>query len=302
MHDLNALRAFLAVVEHGSFSQAARLLNCANSSISRHVSQLEQQLGQSLLIRSTRSVATTDAGAELYERIRLLLPQVDAACSSLPTTVGQPAGKLRVSVPWWFSQSHIGPMLARFHLAYPDIQLELIANDALVDVLADGFDVAIRVSYLKDSELIAKPLGAHTYVLAASPQYLDQHPAITHPNDLASHQLMAFVLSTPFKTWVLRKDQNEFRVNTDHSWLRTNHAELLYQSAMDGGGIIIQPHWGMQDALASGDLVQVLPEYEVTSTRFDNGIYAVYSKHQRHSPKVKAFVDFFEGNWDIHQS
>jgi DNA-binding transcriptional LysR family regulator len=301
MHDLNALRAFLAVAENGSFSQAARLLNCANSSISRQISQLEQQLGQTLLIRSTRTVTTTDAGAELYERIRLLLPEVDAACSSLPTSEGQPAGKLRVSVPWWFSQCYIGPLLAKFHHAYPDIQLELIANDALVDVLADGFDVAIRVSYLKDSELIAKPLGAHTYILTASRQYLDQHPAITHPTDLASHHLMTFALSTPFKTWVLRKNRNEFRVSTEHCWLRTNHAELLYQSAVDGGGIILQPRWGLQDALDRGELVQLLPDYEVTSTRFDNGIYAVYSKHQRQSPKIKAFVDFFAGQWDIHQ-
>lgn len=299
MHDLNALRAFLAVAEHGSFSQAARLLNCANSSISRHISQLEQQLGQTLLIRSTRSVATTDAGAELYDRIRLLLPEVDAACNSLPTTEGQPAGKLRVSVPWWFSKCHIGPALAKFHQAYPDIQLELIANDALVDVLAEGFDVAIRVSYLKDSELIAKPLGDHTYLLAASPQYLDSHPDIRHPDDLGSHRLMAFALTTPYKTWVLRKGQHEFRVNIDHSWLRTNHAELLYQSAIDGGGIIIQPQWGMKDALADGRLVRVLPDYEVTSTRFDNGIYAVYSKHQRHSPKIKAFVDFIAATWNI---
>ncbi|MBV1881029.1 MAG: LysR family transcriptional regulator [Pseudomonadales bacterium] len=299
MHDLNALRAFLAVVESGSFSQAARLLNCANSSISRQVGQLEQQLGQTLLIRSTRSVATTDAGAELFERAHLLLPQLEAACSSLPTTEGQPAGKLRVSVPWWFSKCHIGPLLTAFHNAYPDIKIELIANDALVDVLADGFDVAIRVSYLKDSELIAKPLGAHSYTLTASPRYLNQHPAITHPKDLAAHQLISFVLSTPFKTWVLRKNQESFRISTEHSWLRSNHAELLYQSAIDGGGIIVQPHWGVREALARGALVQVLTEYEVTSTRFDNGIYAVYSKHQRQSTKIKAFVGFLEKQWTL---
>lgn len=299
MYDLNALRAFLAVVESGSFSQAAQQLNCANSSVSRQVSQLEQRLGQSLLTRSTRSVKTTDAGAELFQRVQLLLPQLDAACSSLPAKAGRAAGKLRVSVPWWFSQCHIAPLLAAFHGDSPDIQLELIANDAMVDVLADGFDVVIRLSFLRDSELIAKPLGSHDFIMAASPEYLASQPPISHPDDLAAHQLMSFALTSPFKTWLLRKGEQQFRIGTEHSWLRTNHAELLYQSALDGGGIIMQPNWGLQPALDRGELQRVLPDFEVTPTRFDNGLYAVYSKHQRQSPKIKAFVDFLAAHWQL---
>jgi len=299
MYDLNALRAFLAVVESGSFSQAAQLLNCANSSVSRQVSQLEQKLGQSLLTRSTRSVKTTEAGAELFQRVQLLLPQLDAACSSLPAEAGRAAGKLRVSVPWWFSKCHIAPLLAQFHRDYPDIQLELIANDAMVDVLADGFDVVIRLSFLKDSELIAKPLGSHNFIMVASPEYLAHQPPINHPEDLAAHQLMSFALTSPFKTWLLRKGGQQFRINVEHNWLRTNHAELLYQSALDGGGIIIQPQWGLEQALTSGELQVLLPDFEVTPSRFDNGLYAVYSKHQRQSPKIKAFVEFLAAHWQL---
>jgi len=301
MHDLNALRAFIAVVESGSFSRAASVLGCANSSVSRQVSQLEQQLGQALLARSTRSVRTTDAGAELFARVYPLLPQLDAACSSLPSSAGQPAGKLRVSVPWWFSECRIAPLLTRFHQRYPDIQLELIANDSLVDVLADGFDVVIRLSYLKDSELIAKRLGAHTFVLSASPDYLAQHATIAQPEDLTQHQLMAYVFASPTRNWLLRKGQAEFRISVEKSWLYSNNAQLLYQCALDGGGIIVQPTWGVGGALASGELLPVLADYEVTPSRFDNGVYAVYSKHQRQSPKIKVFIEFLEANWSLPQ-
>jgi len=301
MHDLNSLRAFVAVVENGSFSQAAAVLGCANSSVSRQVSQLEQQLGQKLFVRSTRVVRATDAGAELFGRVRQLLPQLEAACSSLPTSAGQPAGRLRVSVPWWFSECHIAPLLTQFHQRYRDIQLELIANDNLVDVLADGFDVVIRLGYLKDSELIAKPLGAHNFVLAASPNYLACHPVISRPEDLAQHQLMAYAFSSSSRTWVLRKNQAQFRISADSSWLQSNNAQLLYRCALDGGGIIIQPTWGVGGALLAGTLRTVLPDYDVTPSRFDNGIYAVYSKHQRQSPKIKAFIGFLETHWSLPQ-
>jgi len=301
MHDLNSLRAFVAVVENGSFSQAAAVLSCANSSVSRQVSQLEQQLGQKLFVRSTRVVRATDAGAELFGRVRQLLPQLEAACSSLPTSAGQPAGRLRVSVPWWFSECHIAPLLTQFHQRYRDIQLELIANDNLVDVLADGFDVVIRLGYLKDSELIAKPLGAHNFVLAASPNYLACHPVISRPEDLAQHQLMAYAFSSSSRTWVLRKNQAQFRISADSSWLQSNNAQLLYRCALDGGGIIIQPTWGVGGALLAGTLRTVLPDYDVTPSRFDNGIYAVYSKHQRQSPKIKAFIGFLETHWSLPQ-
>jgi len=301
MHDLNGLRAFVAVVEKGSFSQAASVLGCANSSVSRQVSQLEQQLGQKLFVRSTRIVRTTDAGAELFGRIRQLVPELEAACSSLPNSEGQPAGKLRVSVPWWFSESHIAPLLPRFHQRYPDIQLELIANDSLVDVLADGFDVVIRLSYLKDSELIARPLGAHTFALAASPGYLAQHDVIVRPEDLDQHHLMAYAFSSSSRNWVLRKGPTQCRISVDKGWLQSNNAQLLYRCALDGGGIIIQPTWGVREALATGKLLPVLADYDVTPRRFDNGIYAVYSKHQRQSPKIKAFVGFLETHWNLPQ-
>lgn len=301
MHDLNALRAFIAVVESGSFSQAAIALACANSSISRQVAQLEQQLGQRLLVRSTRVVRTTDAGAELFERVQGLLPQIDAACSSLPNEAGQPAGRLRVSVPWWFSECHIAPALSRFHQQFPSIQLELIANDSLVDVLAQGFDVVIRLSALKDSELVAKPLGAHRFVLAASPDYLSRFPEIKEPEDLKSHHLMAYAFSTRSSMWFLKKQKKQFRISAEQSWLQSNNASMLYQCALDGGGIIMQPTWAMNDALSSGALLKVLADYEVTPSHFDSGVYAVYSKHQRNSPKIKAFIEFLIANWDIPQ-
>jgi len=98
---------------------------------------------------------------------------------------------------------------------------------------------------------------------------------------------------------LLRKDGQQFRINVEHNWLRTNHAELLYRSALDGGGIIIQPQWGLQQALVSGELQRLLPEFEVTPSRFDNGLYAVYSKHQRQSPKIKAFVEFLAAHWQL---
>lgn len=301
MHDLNALRAFIAVVEQGSFSAAAQHLSCANSSISRQVSQLEQQIGESLLVRSTRVVRTTDAGAELFARVGDLLPQLDAACSSLPTEAGQPSGRLRVSVPWWFSDSHIAPALSHFHERFPDIQLEMIANDSLVDILADGFDVSIRLSTLNDSELIARYLGAHTFVLAASPDYLAMHPSIEEPEDLKQHQIMTYAFLNRSAAWLLRKGDEQIRIDAEHSWLRSNNAKILYQCAIDGGGIIIQPTWGVNEALEAGSLVPVLVGYEVTPSNFNSGVYAVYSKHQRNSPKIKAFIEFLESSWNIPQ-
>ena len=293
------LRTFLAVAESSSFIKAANKLNMASSSVSRQITQLEQQLKVSLFTRTTRHVQLSQAGELLYQRATGLLQEMEALTLELSKSSTRPYGTLKISVPWWFSQLYIAPLLPRFLADYPELKVILQCDDAITNIVEEGFDVAIRLSKLKDSNLIARRLGEHSFIMAASPAYLSKHPAITEPHDLKDHVMLSFNFSTPYYSWTLRNQGQSLRIPIKDSVLVSNNADILKQCALEGAGIIIQPIWGVQEEIKSGKLIQLLPEYDVTSTSFDNGIFAVYSKENKAVSRVKVFIEFLQAHLNV---
>ena len=286
------LRSFMAVAEANSFAKAARKLNMANSSVSRQIAQLESQLNVSLFTRTTRHVQLSPAGEILYGRASGLIMEMENLAVELSADNVSPHGTLKVSVPWWFSQLHLAPLLPEFLAMYPDLRVVMQCDDGMTKLVEEGFDVAVRLSRLKDSNLIARRLGPHSFAMAASPEYLARHARVTKPEDLREHAMLSFNFSTPYHSWTLRKQGRSYRIPLKDSVLTSNNADILKQCALDGAGIIIQPVWGIKSEIESGALIQLLPDFEVTSTTFDNGIFAVYSKESKAVNRVKVFVDF----------
>ena len=187
MDQLAALRAFVAVAEAQSFSSAARALRIAKSAVSRQVSDLESDLGARLLHRTTRSLSLTEAGRAYFERATRILADLDDANRAVGELQAAPRGRLRISAPMSFGFLHLMPALSDFMARYPDVVVDLAMNDRFVDLVDEGFDVAIRIATLPDSSLIARQLAPARRVICASPNYLSTHGAPRSPNDLKTH-------------------------------------------------------------------------------------------------------------------
>ncbi|NSY41321.1 LysR family transcriptional regulator [Leisingera sp. ANG59] len=293
MPDLaQSLKIFTKVADHESFAAAGRELNMANSSVTRQIAGLEEQLGVKLFVRTTRSVRLSPAGVRAYERVQEILDGFETLKRDIHGEDGRVAGQLRVSVPWRYARLYIAPVLSGFLELYPDVRIDIVSDDRIINLADAGFDVAIRIGRLADSALIAKKLGEQAFVLAAAPAYLRAHPDIETHEDLDGQTILTFSYSTANYSWKLMKDGQTHRVPTRQGRLTTNNADLITAAAIDGAGIIIQPAWAIQDHIDNGDLVKILPNYEVTSTAFETGIFAVYAKENRHNPCVRAWVDY----------
>lgn len=286
------LQTFVRVAELGSFSAAGRSLNLANSTVSRHIAQLEASLGAAVFVRTTRSVRLTAVGQRLQARASALLEEVEDLARSVTTEAHALSGPLRVSVPWRYTRMVVAPLLAGFSRRYPNICVQLISDDALVNLVEEQFDVALRLGKMKDSNLVARKLGEQRYLLVASPGYLaDREPITTH-EDLASHRMVSFVYTTPHYSWTLRQAGRVHRFPIRDSVLQSNNADVLTRAAVDGVGLMVQPRWAIQEELERGQLVPVLTSYEVTSTTFDSGVYLVYPREHQKVPRVRAWVDY----------
>ena len=286
------LRTLLKVAEHQSFAAAARELDIASSTATRHVNQLERHLGEPLLVRTTRHVRLSPAGEHALVRFRAILAEVEHLTRDLDTLGERVAGPLRVSVPWRYSRLYLAPMVSEFMQLYPEVALEIISSDDMVDLVKNDFDVAIRIGHLDDSSLIARRITDQRFMLAAAPSYLEARPPISEPNDLDQHRLLTFSYSASNHYWRLTQGGVLHRISARSGALRTNNADILTQAALDGAGVVVQPLWAIRHELAMGHLVPVLEDYHVTSTDFDTGIHVVFARENQSNPRVRAWVDF----------
>jgi DNA-binding transcriptional LysR family regulator len=282
MDQLSAMRVYVRVVDELSFTAAARALGLPRSSVSRQIAALEEHLGARLLNRSTRTMALTEVGRGYYERcVRILsdLDEAEAAVTSLQTS---PRGTLRVTAPLSFGQLYLGPPIARFLTRFEDVDVEVSLSDRVVDVVEEGFDVAVRIGRLPDSTLIARKLGSDSAVLCAAPAYLARRGTPRSLVDLRAHDCLRYA----FQTMGWRTADGE--VIAVKGRMLSNNGELLREAALAGHGVLLSPTFIVGPDLDRGALVRVLPD-----VAFDEaGIYAVYA-HSRHlSAKVRHFVDF----------
>jgi DNA-binding transcriptional LysR family regulator len=289
MDQLAAMRAFRRVVESGSFTAAAAELNQSHTIVSRQVRQLELQLGAQLLNRTTRRFALTEAGQEYYERSRHILDQIDDASQAVTAHQALPSGTLRINAPMAFGTLELAQWLPQFIIANPQLKVDLVCNDHLVDLIEEGFDVALRLTRsMPDSTLIAKRLASCEILLAAAPSYLKQHGVPQQPADLAQHNCLTYTLaqkSNEFQFYAADGSEHGVTVRGN---LQANTGIALRSAALAGLGIAATSSFIVHEDLRRGDLLRVLPGF----TLKPRDLYAIYPQNRHLSPKVRAFVDF----------
>jgi len=288
MDQLRAIRVFVAVAEQGSFAAAAEHLGLSRTAASKHVQDLEARLGVTLLNRTTRSVSLTQAGAAYFERAQRILDELETADSEASLQTRTPRGRLRVSVPVSFGVRHLAPPLKDFMEAFPEVQLDIVANDRQVNLVDEGFDLAIRIGQLADSSLIARRIATTRLILCASPRYLGAHARPIHPRDLSEHVCLGYPYWSGQDAWTFHgRDGETYKVPVKNQ-LWSNNGDLLLNAAISGLGIIRQPDFIVHDAIARGELAQLLPELRAPEI----GIHVVYPPAPVMPLRVRVFIDY----------
>ncbi|MEJ6521180.1 LysR substrate-binding domain-containing protein [Shewanella bicestrii] len=287
MDHFSALPIFVTVVECGSFSAAGQKLGLSKSAISKRITQLEQHLGIQLLQRTTRSLSLTDAGARYFEYIRpavLLTQEGLDAISELQQT---PKGNLRISVPMVFGRLYIAPLIAEFLKRYPDIQLQMQMDDKTTDLIAGGFDLAIRIGELPDSSLIARKIAPCLSVICASPAYLAQHGLPMVPRELAQHNCLFYSYFQDGVEWSFHSPDGMQRIQPKGNY-QVNNSDAIHLACLDGFGIANLPRFIVESDLQAGRLQALLTDYPLP----EHGIYAVYPQRKYLPTKVTVLIEF----------
>ena len=288
MENLADIAVFVRVVERGSFTLAADDLRLSRAVVSKYISRLEERLGARLLHRTTRRLSLTEAGAALFETSRGALERIDEAEAAVARFQSAPRGRLRVSAPMSFGILHLGPALAEFSRAYPAVTLDMRLDDRFVNLVEEGFDVAVRIGALADSTLVARKLATTRTLACASPGYLAEHGEPESPEDLASHDCLLYSYLSTANVWrFTARDGREIPVAVSGSY-RINNGIVLAEAAVAGHGILIAPSFYLGPRLRDGRLRRILQAYRLPEL----GIHAVYPQTTHVPPKVRAFVDF----------
>ena len=283
--DINDLALFVAVVRAGSFTAAAHTLGTQKAHVSRVVTRLEQRLGARLLQRSTRSLAVTEVGRELYERVTGILSALDETEAMIQQSQAEPQGVLKLSCGVELGLLVVNRWIRAFLKRYPLVRVDADFSDRVVDLIHEGFDLAIRVGKLADSSLSARSLGEIRYALYASSEYLRRHQLPEHPKDLVAHDLIMFVAKSP-PAWQLERNGEQFDIEARARLIVNNHVGAR-DAAIDGLGIALLPRFQVATYAKDGNLIEVLPGW----TRPPAPIHALFASSRYLTPKVRAFID-----------
>lgn len=292
MDRLSCMATFVATVDHGGFTAAADQLGLSRAAVSKQIKLLEEHLGVRLLNRTTRRVSLTDVGRVYQERCRSILADIDEAESCAGEEAEVPRGRLLVNAPMSFGVHHLGPAVAAYCGAYPQVQVSLDLNDRFVDVVAEGFDVVIRVARMSDSELVARRLAPCRLVTCASPDYLTQFGRPTVPQDLALHRCLVYSHATTGALWTFTGAEGSESVRVNGP-VCANNGEILRAAAVAGLGIAMQPTFLAYEEICSGRLEILLADFSPPEV----AVYAVYPSRRFLSAKVRTFIDFLSGHF-----
>jgi DNA-binding transcriptional LysR family regulator len=285
--NFNRLAVFVALVRAGSFTAAAVQLGMTKAMVSQHLLRLEQELGVTLIVRSTRRMALTEAGTAFHADCVLLLEQAQAAIDRLGDRRNTPTGTLRLTTSTDYGMSVVAPALADFRRLHPQLQMDLVISDQISDLIAERFDLAIRIGWLRDSSLRATRLGSFRQLVTATPAYLVEHGVPRRPEDLAAHPWIAMsALATPLR-WTFTRGSGKRRVVRMHQAMQANNAAAIRALVLNGAGISVLPDYLVQEDIQAGRLQVLLAQYRVP----EGGIYAVYPDPQPPA-KVRGFIDF----------
>jgi DNA-binding transcriptional LysR family regulator len=294
------MKVFTRVVEIGSISGAAERLEVAKSVVSRRLKELEAHLGVQLFHRTTRSMNLTETGSAFYQQCIRILEDTLEAETAVSEAHGTLKGSLKVALPSSFGEMHLGSAINDFLKLHPQIKFDLDFNDREVDIIQEGFDLAIRIADLPDSSLVARRLAPIEHVVCASPSYLEEHGVPESPKDLMEHQCLAYSLLHDYKVWKF-KDKNEKSININIvPYLKSSSGYCLRDAAVDGHGISNLPTFVVYKQIEKGQLVPLMRDYSAWKVN----AYAIYPQTRHLSKRVRVFIDFlakrFEGTpyWD----
>lgn len=287
MTNLNRLVYFAAVVDAGSFTKAAEHLGITKAVVSQQVARLEQEVGTTLLMRTTRRLQTTEAGRIFHARCVSILRETEDAFSELAEARTDPKGVLRITASFDYGTSVVVPIVAAFTARYPDCKVELNLSDKAVDLIADNMDLAIRVGWLADSSLQARRIGSFKQLLVASPQFADRIEKLRDPKDLTALPFVANAALREPLEWIFTHDDRGTRTVRFQSGIAINTTPAVMEAVRHGGGMSVLPDFLALGEMSGGSLIPVLPAWHLPS----GGIYTVYPAARFRPPKVTAFVD-----------
>ena len=287
MDKYQEMRVFTAVVDAASFVAAGDALGMSKAAVSRYVSELEQRLGVRLMHRTTRKLSLTPEGDVFLGRCRDILASIDASEAEISTHRINVSGLLKVSVPVSYGIKHLAPLWREFLDKHPQVTLDVQLADRVVDLVEEGFDLAVRIARLPDSTLVSRRLASTRLVLCAAPSYLKRRGTPAHPSELAKHDVVGYSLMAMGDQWQFTGPEGPISVKVrPRMW--SNNGDTCIAAAMQGVGIQLQPTFLVERQLSSGKLVEILPNYRSVEL----GIYAVYPSRKFVLPKVRALVEF----------
>lgn len=289
MDQLGAMRAFVRVVQMGSFSAAAREQDTTQATISKKVAALEKKLGAKLLSRTSRELSLTEVGADYYENCVIILSELDEAEAQVRSQIALPSGVLRVAAPVVFGRQFMAPILVEFLNAYPEIKVDLMLNDKHIDLIADGVDVAIRAKQLEDSTLVARHLFNNPLVVVASPEYLQKNTKPQNPDELKNHNCIVYSMLKSINIWHFEQGNNNISVPVTGSF-RCDNGDVILQLVLDGAGIAQLPVWMVDEHIRSGKLAMVLEGYISKPLPFN----AIYPQNRYVPLKVRCFIEYLK--------
>jgi len=281
------MKTFNAVVDAGGFVKAADALDMSKAAVSRYVVDRETRLGVRLLHRTTRRLSLTDEGQVFYARSKEILAELQEAEDEITSRSKAASGLLRINAPFTFGIIHLAPLWGLFREQNPDVTLDITLADRVVDLVEEGYDVAVRIAALESSSLVSKRLATTRIVLCASPQYLALHGTPKHPRELAQHAVISYSYLSTKDEWRFVGPEGPVNVKTKPC-IHTNSGDTCRAAALTHQGVILQPTFLVGKDLSEGTLVELMPEYR----SIDLGIYAVYPTRKHVSAKVRALIEF----------
>ncbi|ASK27636.1 LysR family transcriptional regulator [Neisseria chenwenguii] len=288
MDTLLSLKIFRQVVQSGSFTRAAEQLDISVAMASKHISHLENTVKAKLLHRNSRSLHLTEAGEEYYRQCSYALDTLDTAAQKAAGGVDKPQGQLRVTMPLWFANPLLSGWLTEYRHLYPEVSLDLVLDNRHIDLIAEGFDLALRVSKTPAPSLIVRPLAEIRFVIVASPAYLAEHGTPETPEDLVLHQAVLPSYTDMRHLTLTHRESGRTSDITLTPVIQTDNTLMIRELAAAGAGIGVQPHLAVEQDLQQGRLVHLLPDYDLPG----NPLNAAYVDRAFLSAKVRSFIDF----------
>jgi len=295
--DLNEIWIFSKVVQMGAFSAAAKSLDLPKSTVSTKIRNLETRLGVTLLIRTTRQLRLTEAGQSYYDRCVRALEGLQSAEAEATQSQGKAQGRIRVTAPIEMGHLQLTPLLERFAAIHPEIQIEMILTDEVIDLVRDGVDLAIRAGTLEDSSLRARKLGESGFQLFASPKYLKRAGSPKKLEDLKKHSCLLFSITSSRGEWELRRGSERKKISVVGPII-SNHLIQLRDLAVLGAGIALLPSFLCEEEMRKGTLIRVLPDWY--SER--SPVHVVYPAQDFTPPKVERFIEFLRKEFTLPNS